>query len=49
MIFVEYFLVMVQDKAGSDEMVIACSDLDEDEVKATHSVKKPTPESSFKI
>lgn len=49
MIFVEYFLVMVQDKDGSDEMVIACSDLDEDQVKATHAVKKPMPESAFKI
>lgn len=49
MIFVEYFLVMVQNPAGSQEMVIACSDLDEDEVKATHTVKKPTPESSLTI
>lgn len=30
-------------------MVIACSDLDEDEVKATHTVAKPTPDSTFKI
>jgi hypothetical protein len=48
MIFVEYFLVMVQDK-GADEMVIACSDLDEDQVKATHAVAKPAPDSDFKI
>ena len=49
MIVVEYFLVMVQDKEGSDEMIIACSDLDEDAVKATYAVKKPSPDSAFKI
>jgi len=38
MIFVEYFLVMVQDKVGSEALVFACSDLEEDEIKASLSV-----------
>ena len=45
MIFVEYFLVMVQDKAGSQELIFACSDLEEDEIKATLSVQKPKSDS----
>ena len=49
MIVVEYYLVMVQDKEGADELTIACSDLDEDSVKATYAVKKPAPDSIFKI
>ena len=38
MIFVEYFLVMVQDKVGSEALVFACSYLEEDEIKASLSV-----------
>ena len=49
MIFVEYFLIMVQDKEGTEELIIACSDLDEDHIKASLSVKKPEPNSTFKI
>lgn len=49
MIFVEYFLIMVQDKEGSDELVIACSDLEEDHVKASLAIKRPAPDSAFKI